>query len=173
MLIILAVSLPPFSLHLPDTTHIQSSCLQSLPLLPTPRRAAERCCSVVSNSLWPCGLQHARLPYSSPSPRVCSNSCPLSWWCHPTISFSVASPSPAFNLSQYQGLLQRVSISWPKYWSFSFRISPSSEYSGLISFRIDLLVVQESLRTLHHHSKASVLQRSSLFYCPALTSIRD
>ena len=43
----------------------------------------------MSNSLWPHGLQHARLPYSSPSPRVCSNSCPLNWWCHPTISFSV------------------------------------------------------------------------------------
>ena len=48
-------------------------------------------CSVVSNSLRPHGLQHARLPYPSPSPGVCSNSCPLSWWCHPTISSSVVS----------------------------------------------------------------------------------
>ena len=46
-------------------------------------------CSVMSNSLWPHGLQHARLPCSSLSPRVCSNSCPLSQWCHPTISSSV------------------------------------------------------------------------------------
>ena len=46
--------------------------------------------SVMSNSLWPHGLQHARLPYSSPSPGVCSNSCPLSRWCHPTISSSDA-----------------------------------------------------------------------------------
>ena len=46
--------------------------------------------SVMSNSLWPHGLQHARLPYSSPSPGVCSNSCPLSQWCHPTISSSDA-----------------------------------------------------------------------------------
>ena len=46
-------------------------------------------CSVVSDSLWPHGLQHARLPYPSPTPRVYSNSCPLSWWCHPTISSSV------------------------------------------------------------------------------------
>ena len=46
-------------------------------------------CSVVSNSLWPHGLQHARLPCPSPTPRVYSNSCPLSWWCHPTISSSV------------------------------------------------------------------------------------
>ena len=45
--------------------------------------------SVVSDSLWPHGLQHSRLPCPSPSPRVCSNSCPLSWWCHPTLSSSV------------------------------------------------------------------------------------
>ena len=45
--------------------------------------------SVVSDSLWPHGLQHARSPYSSPTPEVCSNSCPLSLWCHPTISSSV------------------------------------------------------------------------------------
>ena len=45
-------------------------------------------CSVVSHSLWPCGLQHTRLPCPS-SPRACSNSCPLSWWCHPTVSSSV------------------------------------------------------------------------------------
>ena len=46
-------------------------------------------CSIMSDSLWPRGLQHARLPCPSPSPRACSNSCPLSWWCHPTISSSV------------------------------------------------------------------------------------
>ena len=47
-------------------------------------------CLVMSNCLWPHGLQHARLPCPSPSPRVCSNSCPFSWWCHPSISSSVA-----------------------------------------------------------------------------------
>ena len=47
------------------------------------------CCSVVFNSLQPHGLQHTRLSYPSPSPRACSNSCPLSWWCHPTTSSSV------------------------------------------------------------------------------------
>ena len=59
-------------------------------------------------------------------------------------------------------------IRWPKYWSFSFSISPSNEYSGLISFRmhwLDLLVVQETLKSLlqHHSSKASILQRSAFF----------
>ena len=53
--------------------------------------------SVVSDSLWPCGLQHTRLPCPSPSPGVCSNSCPLSWWCHPTISSSVV----PFSCPQY------------------------------------------------------------------------
>ena len=47
-------------------------------------------CQIVSDSLWPHGLQHTRLPCPSPTRRVCSNSCPLSWWCHPTISSSVA-----------------------------------------------------------------------------------
>ena len=70
------------------------------------------------------GLQHARLSCLSLCPRVCSNSCPLSWWCHPTISSSVTSSPLAFNLSQPQGPFQgsALRIKWPKYWSFS--ISP-------------------------------------------------
>ena len=66
-------------------------------------------CSVVSDSLWLHGLQYARLP--CPSPRVCSNSCPLRLWCHPTFSSSVAPSSPVLNLSQHQGLFQWVG-SW-------------------------------------------------------------
>ena len=66
--------------------------------------------SVVSNSLWPHGLQHARLPCPSQTPGACSNLCPSSLWCHPTISSSV-SPSPAFNLSQHQGLFQWINSS--------------------------------------------------------------
>ena len=66
--------------------------------------------SVVSNSLQPQGLQHARLPCPSPAPGACSNSCPLSQWCHRTISSLYPSP-PAFNLSQHQGLFQWVSSS--------------------------------------------------------------
>ena len=68
-------------------------------------------CSVMSNSWWPYGLQNTRLSCPSPSPGACSNSCPLSWWCHPAISSSVSPSPPAFNLSQHQGLFQGVSSS--------------------------------------------------------------
>ena len=54
-----------------------------------PKASVQFSCSVVSNSLWPCGLQHARLPCPSPTPEVYPNSCPLSRWCHPVISSSV------------------------------------------------------------------------------------
>ena len=76
---------------------------------------------------------------------------------------------PAFNLSQNQGLSSEsfLPIRWPKYWSFSFSISPSNEYSGLVSFRmdwLDLLIVQGTLKSLQHHSlKASILQCSIFF----------
>ena len=126
--------------------------------------------SVVSNSLWPHRLQHARPPCPSPTPRVCSNSCPLSQWCHPNISSSVVPFSsclqsfPASVFSDESALRLR----WPKYWSFSFNISPSNEYSGLISFRmclLDLLAVQGTLKGLLQRpsSKASVLQHSAFF----------
>ena len=69
-------------------------------------------------------------------------------------------------------------IRWPKYWSFSFSISPSNEQSGLISFRmvwLDLLAVQGTLKSLlqHNSSKESILQRSTFFFSPTLTSIHD
>ena len=70
--------------------------------------------SVVSYCLQPYGLQHTRLPCPSPSPGVCSNSCPSSWWCYPTVSFSV-DPSLALNLSQHQCLFQWVSLEELKY----------------------------------------------------------
>ena len=138
--------------------------------LSLPSGSVQFSCSVTSNSLQPHGLQHARPPCPSPTPGACSNSCPLSRWCHPTIS-SLPSPSPpAFNLSQHQGLFQWVSfhIRWSKYWRFSFSIIPSNEYSGLISFRIDwfdLLAVQGTLKNLlqHHSSEAAIPQRSAFF----------
>ena len=106
------------------------------------------------NCVWlfgPHGLQHTRRPCFSLSPRVLSNSRPLSRWCHPTISCSVVPSPPALNLSQHQGLSQWVAslYQWQEYWSSS--ISPSNIYSGLISFRIDLfdlLAVQGTLKSL-------------------------
>ena len=86
-------------------------------------------------------------------------------------SHPLSSPfPPSFNLSQHQGLFSEsvLPIKWPKYWSFRFSISPSSDYSGLIFFRIDwlnLLAVQGTLKSLlqHHSSKASTLQHSAFF----------
>ena len=127
--------------------------------------------SVVSSSLQPHGLKHARLPCPSPIPRVYSNSCPLSWWCHPTISSSAIPFSSCLQSFPASGSFSNESvlrIRWPKYLSFSFSISPSNEYSGLIFFRIDwfdLIAVQGTLKSLlqHHSSKASVLQCSAFF----------
>ena len=86
-------------------------------------------------------------------------------------SYPLLSPSPpAFNLPQHRGLYQEsvLPIRWPKYWTFSFSISPSNEHPGLISFRMDwlhLLAVQGTLKSLlqHHSSKASILRGSAFF----------
>ena len=138
--------------------------------------------SVVSNSLWPQGAAaHTRPLCPSLSPRVCSNSCSLSQWCHPTISSSVIrfSSCPQFfpNQSLFQGVSSlHLCVRLPKYWSFS--ISSSNKYSGLISFRIDwfdLLAVQGTLKGLlqHHSSKVSILWCSAFFMvqlsCPVHT----
>ena len=96
--------------------------------------------SVVSNSLWPHRLQHPRAPCPSPTPRASSNSCPLSQWCHPTISschLLLLLPSIFPSIRVFSNELVLL-IRWPKYWSFS--MSHSNEYSGLISIRIDLAV---------------------------------
>ena len=108
------------------------------------------------------------------SPGVCSNSCPLNQWtisepsnhlilCHPLLLLS--SIFPSITVFSNESILR---ISWPKYWSFSFSISPFNEYSELIAFRIDwldLLTVQGTLKSLfqHHSSKASILQHSAFF----------
>ena len=124
--------------------------------------------SVVSNSLRPHELQHTRPPCPSSAPRACSNSCPLGRWCHSTISSSVIPFPSCSQSSPASGSFQMSHISWPKYWSFSFSISTSNEYLGLISFRmdwLDLLAVQETLKSLlqHHSSEASILQSSAVF----------
>ena len=120
--------------------------------------------SVVFDSLQPHGLQHTRSPCPSPTPRVLklmsiesvmpSNHLIL---CRPLL----LPPSifPSIKVFSNESILH---IRWPKYWSFSFNISPSNEYSGLISFRMDwlhLLAVQGTLKSLlqHHSSIASIL----------------
>ena len=97
--------------------------------------------SVMSDSFRPHGLQHTRPPCPSPTPRVYSNSCPLSRGCYPTISSSVvpfSSCLQSFPASESTNE-SALRIRWPKYWSFSFNINPSNEHSGLISFRMELL----------------------------------
>ena len=127
--------------------------------------------SVVSNSLQPHEPQHARPPCPSPSPGVHPNPCPSSRWCYPTISSSVVPFSscpqslPSIRVFSYESTLR---MRWPKYWSFSFNISPTNEHPGLISFRmdwLDLLAVQGTLKSLlqYHSSKASILRHSAFF----------
>ena len=126
--------------------------------------------SVVSDSLRPHGLQHVTLPCPSPAPRACSNSSIESVMpsnhlilCHPL--FLWPSIFPSIRVFSNESVLH---IRWPKYWSFSFSISPSNEYSGLFSIGIDwldLLAVQGTLKSLlqHHSSKASILWCSAFF----------
>ena len=128
----------------------------------------------MSDSLQPRGLQHTSLSCTSPTPgdyQIPEITCLLSQWCHPTISSSVipfSSCLQAFPASESLQMNQFFSIRWPKYWSFSFNISPSNENSGLISFRMDwfdFLAVQGTLKSLlqHHSSKASILRCSAFF----------
>ena len=124
--------------------------------------------SVTSDFWGPHGLQHTRLPCLSATPGTYSNSSiesvmPSNHFtlCHPLL----LPPSifPSIGVFSNESVLL---IRWPKYWSFSFNISPSNEHSGLISFRmdwLDLLAVPGTLKSLlqHHRSKASILQRSA------------
>ena len=121
-------------------------------------------------TLQPHGLQHARPPCPSPTPSLLkfmsiglvmpSNHLIL---CCPLLLLPSIFPSIKVFSNE-----SALCIRWPKYWSFSFTINPSNEYSGLISFRMDwmdLLAVQETLKSLlqHHSSKASILQHSTFF----------
>ena len=130
--------------------------------------------------LWSCvrlfvthGLQHARLPCPSVSPGIC---LPLSWWCHlilccPLLLLPSVLPSIRVFSSE-----SAVRIRWPKYCSFSFSICPSSEYSGLISFRIGLISLQS--KGLSRSSPIPQFKRInslvlSFLYSPTLTSIHN
>ena len=112
----------------------------------------------------------------SPTPGACSNSCPLSRWCHPTISSSVVPFSSCLQSFPASGSFSSESvlcIRWPKYWSFSFSISPSNEYSGLISFTfdwLDFLAVQRTLKSLlQHYSWKALILRCSAFFIVQLS----
>jgi len=110
-----------------------------------------------------------------------SNSCPLSWWCHPTVSSSVVPFSSClqfFPASRVFSNESAICIRWPKYLSFNFSISLSNGYSRLFSFRMDcfdLLAVQGTLKNLlqHLNLKVSIPWGPAFFYCPTLTSIID
>ena len=125
----------------------------------------------MSDPLRPHGLQHARPPCPSPTPRVYPNACPSSQGCHPTISSSVIpffSCLQSFPASGSFSVSQFFTSGGQSIWSFSFSISPFNEYLGLPFFRIhwlDLLAVQGTLKSLlqHHSSKASVLRSSAFF----------
>ena len=130
--------------------------------------------SVVYDSLWPHGLQHLRPPCWTGLPSgACLNSCPLSRWCHPTISSSVVPFSFCLQSSQHQGLFQWVSSSLHQVakvleFQLQHQFFSISEYSRLISFRIDwldLLAVQGTLKNLlqQYSSKVSILLCSAFF----------
>ena len=119
----------------------------------------------MSNSLWPHELQHARPPCPSPTPMSIESVMPSNHLilCHPILLL----PSTFPNIRVFSNE-SALHIRWPKYWSFSFNISPSNEHPGLISFRIDwldLLAVQGTLKSLlqHYSWKSLILLCSTLF----------
>ena len=145
--------------------------------------------SVMSDSLQPHEPQHARPTCPSPTPGDHPNPCPLSWWCHPTISSSVipiSSRSQSFPASGSFQMSQLFAWGGQSVWvSVSTSVLPMNTqdwsplgWTGLISFRmdwLDLLAVQGTLKRLlqHHRSKVSILWRSAFCIVPTLTSIHD
>ena len=153
--------------HFPNNSNAFLSCLVGSILWVYQFSSVQFSHSVMSDSLQPHESQHTRPPCPSPTPRVYSNSCPWSRWCHPAISSSVV---PFSSCPKSLSLFQWVNPSHEvaKVLEFSFSISPSNEHKGLISFRmdwLDLLAVQGILKSLlqHHNSKASILQHSAFF----------
>ena len=135
----------------------------------------EYCCLVTKSRLTPCDpMDYSMLNCSSLSPEVCSNSCPSSWWCHTTISLSVAlssfclqsfKASESFPVSLRLHQVAKVLELQLQHQSFQY------SYSGFISFRIDwfdLLVVQGTLKSLlwHRSSKASIV------WCSAFLKVK-
>ena len=135
-------------------------------------------CSVVSDSLQPHGLQHARLPRPSPSSRACSNSCPLSWWCHPTISSSVVPFSSRLQSFPASG-------TFPMSWLFSSGDQSVGASASVLPMNIQDwfplgltgLVSWQSKGLSRVFSNTTVQKNRffvlSLLYCSTLTSILD
>ena len=137
--------------------------LSRVQLFATPRNAAHQASLSIPNS------------WSSPKPMPIESGMPSNHLilCRPLLLLS--STFPIIRVFSNKSAL---CIRWPKYWSFSFNISPSNEHPGLISFRmhwLDLLAVQGTLKSLlqHHSSKASILQHSAFFHSPTLKSILE
>ena len=140
-----------------------SSVTQSCPTLCNPMTAARQASLSITNSWSLPKLMFIELVMPS-------NHLSL---CHPLLL--PLSIFPSIRVFSNESVLR---IGWPKYWSFSFKISPSNEYSGLISFKIDwfdILAVQGTLKSLlqHHSSKASIFSALIFLYSAALTSIHD
>ena len=136
--------------------------LSSVQLFATPRIAALQASLSITNS------------WSPPKPMSIESVMPSNHliFCHPLLLLPSIFPSIRVFSSE-----SALHIRWPKYWSFSFDISPSNEHPGLISFRmdwLDFLAVQGTLKSLlqHHSSKASIL-RHSAFFTVQITSIHD
>ena len=140
--------------------------LQSSP--PSFTQKSNYCCSVAKscpNSLWPRGLQHVGLPCPSPFPGVCSNSCPLNWWCHPTISFSAA----FFSCSHFflaSGSFSMRQLFHQVVKELEFQLQHESFQWIFKTDWFDLLSVQGTLKSpllQHRRSKASILRCSAFF----------
>ena len=152
------------------TSHMAPTHILTLIIFKLPSVQFSSVQSLMSDSLRPHRLQHARLPCPSPTPRVyplmsteSMTPCNYLILCRPLLLLPSIFPSIRVFYNE-----SALHIRWPKYWSFSFSSSPSNEFSGQISFRIDwldLLTVQGTLKSLlqHHSSKASILRGSAFF----------
>ena len=136
--------------------------------------------SVVSNSLWPQGLQQTRPPCPSPTPGTCSNSRPLSRWLRPN-HFILCCPLllppsiiPSIRVFSNESVL---CSRWPKYWSFSFTISHSNEHPALISFKMTAWISLQSKGLSRVFSNTTVQKHQfftlNFLYSPTVTSIYD
>ena len=131
--------------------------------------------SVAQSCLTLCHPMDCSTPCPSPTPGAYSDSCSSSRWCHPTISFSVipfSSCLQSFPASVFSNE-SVLRIKWPKYWRFSFSISPSNEYWGLISFRMDYLELLATPWTAARQASLSITNTQSLLKLMSIESVSD